>query len=153
MSIIDSWTITDIDDRYHYQVAIITDEFAGRPEKQADVYDAVVMQRAGETGGLTPKEIDRSVQWAKDAVAAWERDEWQFVTLVVTPVLVLGDEKVVLSNAASSLGGVEYGELPDQDPEQNTMNRAYLRTSHLNDMIDEVRSEAEDIRRKIIATG
>jgi hypothetical protein len=130
---LDWWTISDADETWDFHVKVLPYLDAGRPEENGDVYDPEVMARIGE-----PEE---SVQWARDAVKAWEQGDWEFVILEVTPVH--SETEAVFEHASVSLGGVEYGYLPGKHP-VHTADRDYLRTSHLNDMITEARGFAEE---------
>lgn len=117
---LDNWVITDADPVWDFRVEIRYDAEAGRPENNGDVYDADMMLR---------KSGEEAARWARDAVKAWERDEWCFAVITVTPVRK--DSGVVFAGSADSLGGCDYGWLPGDvdDKPTNTADHAYMRTA------------------------
>jgi hypothetical protein len=136
---LDSWVITDADETWDFRVEVKRDDQAGRPEGNADVYDAEIME----------KESPEAVQWARDAVKAWERDDWCFAVIFVTPVLKGAD--VTFGEATDVLGGCDWGWLPGGEDGKgtNTSDRDYAREAWINDMIGEAKSKAGELLKKI----
>jgi hypothetical protein len=142
---LDNWTITDADETWDFRITVVRDDDEGTPDKRADVYDPEMMGK--ECG-------PEAAQWARDALKAWKEDLWQWAVLNVTPVLK--DTGVVFEEAHDCMAGVDYGWLPgDKDDPKgtDTSNREYLRTSHLNDMIETAREQANEQLNKIRKGG
>lgn len=131
---LDSWTITDADDTWDYAVEVEQDADGTRPEQDSDVYDAAAMKK--ESG-------PEAAQWARDAVKAWENDDWCFAVITVTPVLKASD--VTFGQAAQSLGRCDWGWLPGGEDGKGTWtsNHDYARTAWINDMIIEAKGAAD----------
>lgn len=136
---LDSWTITDADETWDFQVRVEYDDSGTRPEQSGDVYDAKMMEENGP----------EAVQWAKDAVAAWERDDWCFAVISVTPVLKESD--VTFREAREVLGGCDWGWLPGGEDGKGvwTSDHTYAREAWINDMIIEAKGRADDLLKKI----
>ena len=77
-----------------YRVTVVPDLDAGRPEDNGDCY--------------TPAQI-----------AAWSRDDWLYVGVIVTPVI--GGTDITASE--QSLWGNEYGDFLLTDEDDNTTGR------------------------------
>lgn len=137
---LDSWTITDADEVWDFRITVEADTDTGTPDKHADAYDPEYLEREGEA---------EAAEWARQALKAWKDDLWHWVVLGVTPVLK--DTGVVFEQAHDCMGGVDYGWLPGGEDGKgvDTANRDYLRTSHLNDMIDAAREQANEQLDKI----
>lgn len=132
---LDSWTITDAHEELDFRVEITRDEFGGRPQDHADIYNAEEMEKQGDRDGA---------EWARRAVSAWQRDEWQFATVEVTPVS--GDEEFT----SVSVGMCGYGTFPPGGgaPAVVTTGRDYVREAWANDLITEAISVFEATMRK-----
>jgi hypothetical protein len=74
---------------------------------------------------------------------AWKRGEWRYVDVIVTPVI----RGVILEDFSDSLWGVEYGDYPITDEEDNVIETKDLSMDELisvhpvPDMISEVQSQ------------
>lgn len=136
---LDSWTIDDADEKWDFAVRVAYDDSGTRPEQSGDTYDADMMA----------KESPEAAQWARDAVKAWERDDWCFAVIFVTPVLK--GEGVEFDGATQVLGGCDWGWLPSGEDGKgvNTSDHDYARTAWINDMIAEAKEEAEKTLDKI----
>lgn len=137
---LNSWMITDADDKWDFSVTVRRDDRPGRPEESSDVYNGEVMMR--ESG-------PEAAQWARDAIEAWERDDWCFAVISVTPVLK--GAGVTFDGATQALGGCDWGWLPggEDDKGVRTDTLEYARSTWINDMIDEARGEANALLEKI----
>lgn len=132
---LDSWEITDADPVWDFRVDVFEDLHAGRPEGHGDVYDAAEMKRAGNADPrMSDAETAESVQWAHEAVKAWEENLWQFAMIDVTPILK--GKEVIFLRARTSLHGCDYGWLPGPDGGTRTDGREYVRNAWVNDMIE-----------------
>jgi hypothetical protein len=137
---LDAWTITDVDGKWDFRVVVEPDNNTEHPRDHADVYDPDFMER--ENG-------PESAQWARDALAAYDRGEWQWVTLAVTPELK--SSGVTFDGATASVGACDWGWLPGGPDDKGvwTSNRDYAREAWLNDLIDESRGILEDKLPKV----
>lgn len=147
---LDTWTITDADDRWDFRVEVTQDEDGTRPEKDSDVYDADAMLKMGnDDPNTTTAEAESMAQWAREAVKAWENDLWTFATVEVTPVLKSSGVEFV--NSRFSVGHCDYGWLPGSEGGEGvwTDGREYVRTAWANDLIEEAREDADKTLHKI----
>ncbi|MFE0472608.1 hypothetical protein ACFW2V_13435 [Streptomyces sp. NPDC058947] len=137
---LDSWTITDADETWDFQVEVTNDESGMRPEQSGDVYNADTMAKIEGT---------EAAQWARDAVEAWERDDWCFAVISVTPVLKASD--VTFGEARQVLGGCDWGWLPGGEDGKGvwTSDHDYAQEAWINDMIIEAKGEAAKLLDKI----
>lgn len=135
-----NWVITDADEKWDFRVEVQPDDDGRRPEDDSDVYDAAKMEK--ECG-------PEAAQWARDAVKAWEDDDWHLAVIVVTPVLK-GSE-VTFDGARQVLGGCDWGWLPGGEDGEGvwTNNRDYARQAWINDMIIEAKGAANELLEKI----
>lgn len=128
---LDSWTIHDADKVWDFRVDITPDENSGRPETETDVYDPAFHEREGDMV---------AARWAREVVAAWERDEWRWVTIKVTPVHKRVD--LVFEGAAECLSGCDYGLIPNNGGTTDSSDRSYVRRAWADDLIKAARAEA-----------
>lgn len=82
-------------------------------------------------------------------MAAWERDDWCFAVISVTPVLKESD--VTFREAREVLGGCDWGWLPGGEDGKGvwTSDHTYAREAWINDMIIEAKGRADDLLKKI----
>lgn len=134
----DMWTIEDADPKWNFLIRVEPDPDTGRPELYADAYNPEFHEKEGEP---------ESAEWARQAIKAWERDDWHWVVLFVTPILK--DSEVIFDGATQTLGAVEYGFIPDGSASGGTWTsaREYLRSSYLDDLMKEAKGSASEAMR------
>lgn len=140
---LDSWTITDADETWDFRVEVERDNRGERPGSSADAYDAAKIEKEGDP---------EAAQWARDAVKAWENDDWCFAVISVTPILKGSD--VTFGGAVEVLGGCDWGWLPGGKDGKGTWtdNHDYARNAWIDMMIDEVKEKADDLLKKTRGT-
>lgn len=111
---IEHWTISREDLPYDFRVEVVKD-LDGRP----DDFDC----------------------YSEDDVAAWKRDDWEYIIVTVTPV----SGEVAYEGAAQSLGGVEYGFFAGR-----WLDRKELEQYPLPDLIKEATHEADEIQARMV---